>query len=90
MHECKVTLKQGVIQVVVVVVNLRRTKLTLVDDVVGRQRTDVKVIIESDLVSGMFSQDVELSREVRRVERPLFFRVIRVPSIVVRENDERL
>lgn len=64
MHERKVTLEQGVVEVMVVVVDLWRTELTLVDDVVGGQRTDVKVIIESNPVPGMFSQDVELSREV--------------------------
>ena len=64
--------------------------MTLVDDVVGCQRTNVELILESNLVTGVFSQNVKLPCKVRMVEFALFFRVIRVSSVVICEHDEGL
>ena len=69
---------------------LRRTQLTLVNDVVGCQGTDVELILESDFMTGVLSQNVKLPSEVRMVKFAPFLRVVRVPSVVVCKHDEGL
>lgn len=74
----------------VIVVDLGRTELTLVYDIVWRQRTNVKVVFEPNLMTCVFPQDVELSRKIRVVELALFLGMVRVTAIVVCENDKWL
>jgi hypothetical protein len=56
--EGKVRGVERVVQVVEIVVDLNRRKLAFVDDVGGGEGADVKVLGESDLVSGMLSKDI--------------------------------
>ena len=81
-------LEHGMIEVMEVVVDLRRRQLSLVDDVGGSQRADVETLGKRELVSGMLSQDVELTIEMHRVEGTVF-RVV-AGSIMGLENNERL
>ena len=49
MHEGEVRAIKNVVQVMVVVVHLRRGELALVDDVLGRERADVEALGERTL-----------------------------------------
>ena len=49
MHEGEVRAIKNVVQVMVVVVHLRRGELAFVDDVLGRERADVEALGERTL-----------------------------------------
>jgi hypothetical protein len=56
--EGKVRGVERVVQVVEIVVDLNGRKLAFVDDVGGGEGADVKVLGETNLVSGMLSKDI--------------------------------
>ena len=55
-NECEVRAVQNMVQVVVVVVHLRRRELTLVNDVLGGERTDVEALRERTSDRGQVRQ----------------------------------
>ena len=95
--------KHGVVQVVVVVVHLRRRQLTLVDDRLRRERTDVESALELELVRRLLAEDVQLALEVLLVERDAIGRIggaralghaverlLALGAVVALEDDKRL
>lgn len=87
MYEGKVCLVVGVHQIMVVLVNLNRCKLALVNNVLVGQRADVEPVVEADGVSGALSQYEQLPLKVPEVELLGVGHFWRVPGAVVRRED---
>ena len=59
---------ESVVEIVEIVVDLGRRKLTLVDDVGRGEGTDVEALGETDLVCSRFPENVQLSFKVFGIE----------------------
>ena len=68
MDEGKVTLVVDVDQIEVVFVDLDRRKLTLVDNVLVAQGTEVEPVVQADNVGDTLAQHIELALEVGLVK----------------------
>ena len=89
MYQGKVCLVVSVYQIVVVLVDLDRCKLALVDDVLVGQRADVEPVVEANGVRGTLSQHEQLDFEVPKVELLGVGHFWRVPRAVVRREDNK-
>lgn len=87
MDEGKVSFVVGVVEVEVVVVHLHGCELSLVDNVLVREGTDVEPLLEAESVRRLFSEDVELSLKVLLVEGVHVGEVRRV-AIAVRTGED--
>jgi hypothetical protein len=87
-NEGKVGRVESVVQIVEIVVDLRRGKLTLVNDVGWGEGTDVESLGETDLVGSLLSENVQLSLKVFGVKFTVLTFLAR--TVVRFENDERL
>lgn len=56
MYQGEMCLETLIEQVDEILINLRRSQLALVYETSGRKGTDVKVVFQSDCVSGLLSQ----------------------------------
>ena len=59
---------ESMVEIVEIVVDLRRRELTFVDDVGRGEGTDVKALGETDLVCSRFPENVQLSLKVFGIE----------------------
>ena len=90
MDEAEVAGEEDVVEIVVVVVDLGRGELTLVDDDLVAQRADVEPIGERDGVGGVLPEDVELTLKILFVKRGIL-RVRTAPvAIGGGQDDDRL
>ena len=64
MHERKVTLVVDVKEIVVVLVDLNRRQLSLVDNVLVRKRANVEPVVQANNVCSTLAHDIQLALEV--------------------------
>lgn len=89
--QCKVCLVVGIDQIVVILVDLHRGQLALVDNVLVGQRADVEPVVEANAVRSTLTEHVELSLKLSLVELLGSVGIRRVSGTVGGcENDEGL
>ena len=89
MDKCEMSFVTDIIEIVEIIVHLYRSKLSLVDNVLVTQRTDVEPSLQCNSMSTLLAKDIELSFKVLFIEIRSVFRSI-PGSVLGFENNDRL